>query len=334
MRTDAGDRRRWGWLFVVSYVCLLGAHRLSFFIGTAALGVVALVALAGNRRQAPRGLVLLGLPVLLLAIPTVMDLRSRGGGGYQSYKAYLLTKLDWSFVLRDLSWFAVALGAAALALVLRAKPFGKLETWLPIGLLVAVIAYGYSWVLHVPGFYNRASYYLPVVLALVLAAGTPLALRAVPTRIVVAVFVVALTLTGASAASRAGEARDFYRIADRAALRGIAYLKPLLQPGDVVVTDRCWSFMGAWLVHVPMIAAMDPEDIGPAAEVPLAREARAIFRGGPAGRATARRVRARWLLQDPSCPAARRPQLNPPAYAQARFLSYRLAIYRLQPERG
>ena len=52
---------------------------------------------------------------------------------------------------------------------------------------------------------------------------------------------------------------------------------------EVVVTDRCWSFLATWLLHTRTLPALDPADIQPKAELRGARRPRAILDGTPAG---------------------------------------------------
>ena len=84
-----------------------------------------------------------------------------------------------------------------------------------------------------------------------------------------------------------------------------------LRPGEVVVTDRCWSFQAAWLLH-RTLAALEPEDIQPSAELRRARQARAVLDGTPAGMALARRLGVRFLVVDPTCADARERPTRPP----------------------
>ena len=37
-------------------------------------------------------------------------------------------------------------------------------------------------------------------------------------------------------------------------------LAAVLRPREVVVTDRCWSFLATWLLHTRTLAALEPQD--------------------------------------------------------------------------
>jgi hypothetical protein len=102
-----------------------------------------------------------------------------------------------------------------------------------------------------------------------------------------------------------------------------------LQPGEVVVTDRCWSFQATWLLRTRTLAALEPEDIQPKAELRLARQAREVLDGTPEGLALARRLGVRYLLVDPTCTDARSRPLKPPAVGTPLFVSKRLVVLRL-----
>ena len=97
--------------------------------------------------------------------------------------------------------------------------------------------------------------------------------------------------------------------------------------------NRCWSFLGTWLLHTRTLPALLPQDIGPAAEVPFARRAQAILDGTPQGLADARRLGARFLIVDPQCVDGSGRPLPPPVVGEPVFVSRRLAVLRL-PERG
>jgi hypothetical protein len=97
----------------------------------------------------------------------------------------------------------------------------------------------------------------------------------------------------------------------------------------VVVTDRCWSFLTTWLLHTRTIAALEPEDIGPPAELRRARQARAVLDGTPAGMASAARLGVRYLIVDPTCTDTQERPTKPPAVGTPVFLSKRLVVLRL-----
>jgi hypothetical protein len=129
--------------------------------------------------------------------------------------------------------------------------------------------------------------------------------------------------------NQADNVRRFYGFTDAASLRGLDVLSARLRPHDVVVTDRCWSFLATWLVHTRTLPALAPEDIGPAAEVPFAREARAVLAGQPAGLQRAHRLGARYIVVDPTCVDADSRPLPPPVVGEPIYVSRRLAVLRL-----
>ena len=111
--------------------------------------------------------------------------------------------------------------------------------------------------------------------------------------------------------------RDFYAFSDNASLRGLDAVSRALRPGEVVVTDRCWSFQATWLLHTRTLArARAREDIQPRAELRRARQARAVLDGTPAGMALARRLGVRFLVVDPTCVDARERPPHPPRWAR------------------
>ncbi|MFL5869239.1 MAG: hypothetical protein ACJ766_19215, partial [Thermoleophilaceae bacterium] len=112
-------------------------------------------------------------------------------------------------------------------------------------------------------------------------------------------------------------------------VRGLDAVSAQLRPREVVVTDRCWSFLATWLLHTRTLPALDPADIQPKAELPRARQAHAVLSGSPEGRALARRLHVRFLLVDPGCSSANGQPTKPPRLGRPVFVSRRLVILRL-----
>ena len=140
----------------------------------------------------------------------------------------------------------------------------------------------------------------------------------------------ALALATAVAAwSQADDVRRFYQFADRGSLRGLRHLSNALRPNEVVVTDRCWSFLGTWLLHTPTLPALDPVDIQPAAELPFARRARAVLEGGSRGRAITRNLGIRYAIVDPTCPSATGEAASRSRAGRPAFVSGRLVVLRI-----
>jgi hypothetical protein len=196
----------------------------------------------------------------------------------------------------------------------------------PLCLLAVTVALAYGWLLHVPLPYFRMAYFLPVALAPLVAVALTRLLN--PRRAAAAGAVACLAIT-AFAWVQTSNVRDFYAFANGASLRGLDAVAAELRPGEVVVTDRCWSFLSTWLLHTPTIAALEPEDIGPRAEVRPARQARAVLDGTPGGMAAARALGVRYLVVDPTCTDTQERPTRPPAVGRPVFLSRRLVILKL-----
>jgi hypothetical protein len=189
-----------------------------------------------------------------------------------------------------------------------------------------IAALAYSYLIHVPLAYSRMAYYLPVALAPLVAVALLRVLRARGAALA------GLAAAGVIAAFAWGDdrdVRDFYAFANPASLRGLDAVATTLHPGDVVVTDRCWSFQATWLLHTRTIAALEPEDIQPKAELARARQARAVLDGTPEGMALARRLRIRYLLVDPTCTDAHARPTRPPRVGAPIYLSKRLVVLEL-----
>jgi hypothetical protein len=119
-----------------------------------------------------------------------------------------------------------------------------------------------------------------------------------------------------------------YRFASPASLKGLDAVSATLRPGEVVATDRCWSFLTTWLLHTRTLPALDSVDIQPKAELPVAKKARAVMQGTPGGLALRRRLRIRYLVTDPTCRDAEGQHLHPPPVASPLFVSGRLVVFR------
>jgi hypothetical protein len=310
-------------------VGLAASHRLSLAVGaaTGALVLLAGLVLTRDRRSFARALARTGAFAALLAPGVAYDLITRGRtfGGTQDYTAYLATKVDFDLLLRDLTTpFAAAAALALVAVVVRRR---GLRLVIPVVALLAVVAgFAHAWVLELPLHYTRMAYYLPVALVLLVAAAVAAWPRA---GLAPAAGLVLAVVTGVAAWGQSDDVRRFYQFADAGSLRGLAHLKAALEPREVVVTDRCWSFLGTWLLQTRTLPALYPVDIQPKAELPFARAARAILEDRPRGPALVRRYGIRYAIVDPTCGSAEGPvepvRIGPPV-----FVSQRLVVVRIR----
>jgi uncharacterized membrane protein len=308
---------------------LLASHRLSGIVGLAVCGLVALACCVSRerRRRALRDAVALVLIAAIGGAGVLADLvsRERTFGGSLPYTDYLDTKLNLTLALRDVSpMLAIATAVALVLVATRHRRDGAL--WGPLALLAASAALAVAWVVHIPNYYARMVFYAPVAAAPLVAAAAA-SIR--PRALVAAAAATGIALTAASAWSEAANVRNYYTFVTPAALRGLDALSAVLAPGEVVVTDRCWSFLATWLLHTRTLAALEPQDIQPAAELPFAREAQQILDGTPAGLARARVLGVRYVVVDPVCPGPSGAALPPPGAGRPVFESARLAILRL-----
>jgi len=314
-------------------IALAAAHRLTFVVGAlafAAVVVIALVALQRDRRRVLVGLGRTAAAVVVLGGGVAADLlaREQTFGGTQSYHAYLNTKLQFDYLARDLTYAFTAAGVLALIYLATTRRL-RTRLVLPLACLLAVtLALTFSWVIHVPLSYLRMAYYVPLPLAVAVA----IVLSAQPRRWRAVAGAAAVALVAATAViawGQAGAVRRFYAFTDRASLRGLDLVARNVRPNEVVVTDRCWSFQTAWLLHTRTLAALDPADIQPKAELPRARLASAILQGTPAGRAAARRLGVRFLITDPTCQTTSGQEASPPLQGQPVYASATLAVFNL-----
>ena len=314
----------------VVLVGIAATHRLSLIVtlGAAALVIVGRLLVREGRGRAARDAGVVAGLAALLGVGVWVDLvtRQRTFGGTQPYTAYLDTKVDLGLAVRDISpVLAAALGAALVVVAVWRRSDRAL--WPAIAMLAVSAGLAYVWLLHVPNYYARMVFFVPVAAAPVVAA---VVVRMRPVALVAALTVVAVAFTTVQSYDQAPRTRAFYAFANPVSLRGLDALAPILRPDEVVVTDRCWSFLGTWLLHTRTLPALIPQDIQPKAELVRARQARAILDGTPAGRAQARTLAVRYALMDPLCPAADGSLPTPPPGASVVFASPRLAILRLR----
>ena len=314
--------------FGVTLLALAAAHRLSLVVGLGALAIMAGTAfvLGGLRRMT--GAVLTAVAaIVVLGGGVVYDLveRQRTFGGTLSYADYKASKLPVVHTAKDLTLVFTA--AALIALVVCVRRAARDRALIPpLAMLAFTIAGAYAWIVHLPLGYLRMAYYLPLALVpLVAVALTGLA-RA---RVTIVAGVVLALVVAAFAWPAAHNVRFFYGFANPASLRGLDAVAARLRPNEVVVTDRCWSFLATWLLHTRTLPALYPVDIQPKAELVRANEAHAILDGTPAGQALARRLGVRFLLVDPTCPDPDGHALAPPSVGEPVFTSERLVVLKL-----
>jgi hypothetical protein len=327
LATGPLDRRTTLGMAIV-VVGLAATHRSSFTIGLAAGALVVLAALPARRGAILRDVGWTAIVAIVLGVGVAADLyaRQKTFGGSLPYTDYLTTKIDLSLAVRDLTWVLVAGAGAALVALLAV---GRVDRawWPALALAVVCCALGYAWEVHLSYYYARVVFYLPIAAAPIVAAGLVRLPRAgLVGGILVAVAVVAL-IPGSWHQAR--QNRAFYTFADPVSMRGLDALAKQLRPGEVVVTDRCWGFLGTWLLSTPTLAALEPEDIQPKAELTGAEQALSILRETPAGLALARRLQVRYLVVDPACPVGSGGIAPPPPHGRAVFASPDLAIIRL-----
>ena len=134
----------------------------------------------------------------------------------------------------------------------------------------------YAWIVHVPAAYFRMAYFLP--LALVPLGGGAL-VRLLPARAAAVVGGGAALVIAGFAWPQAEKVRDFYAFSNSGSLRvSMPWAGP--PPGRGGGHGPLLELPGG-LAAAPL-AALEPEDIQPSAELRRARQARAVLDGTPA----------------------------------------------------
>jgi len=314
----------------VTVVALAATHRLSLVVGlaTLAVSVAAALLLATDRRAVVRGVLVAATAGIVVSPGVVYDLvtRARTFGGTLSSRAYLSSKIDLGLLIRDLTIpFVAAVAIAALFAFSRSRRDRALVPLLCM--LVVVAGMAVSWLVEFPLSYTRMAYYLPLSLVPLAA----IAIWRLPRGrwLAPAAAGVLTAYLAAVSFSQADDVNRFYSFANPGSVRGLDAVSAQLRPREVVVTDRCWSFLATWLLHTRTLPALDPADIQPKAELPRARQAHAVLSGSPEGRALVRRLHVRFLLVDPGCSSANGQPTKPPRLGRPVFVSRRLVILRL-----
>jgi hypothetical protein len=314
--------------FGATLLALAAAHRLSLVVGLGALAVMAAAAFVlGGLRRMTGAVLTAAAAVVVLGGGVVYDLveRQRTFGGTLSYADYKASKLPVVHTAKDLTLVFTA--AALIALVLCLRRAGRDRELVPVlALLAFTIAGAYAWIVHLPLGYLRMAYYLPLALVPLVAVALATHARA---RVTVLMGAVLSAVVFAFAWPAAHNVRFFYGFANPASLRGLDAVAAQLHPDEVVVTDRCWSFLATWLLHTRTLPALYPVDIQPKAELARANEAHAILDGTPEGQVLARRLGVRFLLVDPTCPDPNGNALAPPRVGEPVFTSERLLVLKL-----
>jgi hypothetical protein len=314
--------------FGATLLALAAAHRLSLVVGLGALAVMAAAAFVlGGLRRMTGAVLTAAAAIVVLGGGVVYDLveRQRTFGGTLSYADYKASKLPVVHTAKDLTLVFTA--AALIALVLCLRRAGRDRELVPVlALLAFTIAGAYAWIVHLPLGYLRMAYYLPLALVPLVAVALATHARA---RVTVLMGAVLSAVVFAFAWPAAHNVRFFYGFANPASLRGLDAVAAQLHPDEVVVTDRCWSFLATWLLHTRTLPALYPVDIQPKAELARANEAHAILDGTPEGQVLARRLGVRFLLVDPTCPDPNGNALAPPRVGEPVFTSERLLVLKL-----
>ncbi len=314
--------RRWSAVLALGLVTLLAAHRLTFLIAVLSL-VLCFGFAAWMRFRATLRFSLWTLSfAAVLGAGVLVDVarRTTDAKGIQDYRAYLDTKVDWSYVSRDLTTLLCVLGVLALVVVLAARPLRADPARLVLFFLLAtVLALSYGWLVHFPTDYTRPAYYLP----LVVSAAIGIAWAVLSPRFVLgAVAVVAVAAF--QSWNLAPTLRSYYGYVNQESLTGLDKLETRTRPGTAVVTDACWGFLSTWLLRKPVLAAQAPSMILPKWEVEPAAVARRVLQGD--GR-LARRMDVRYALIDPRCTGD---PVAPPRIGRTIFASRRLVVLDLQ----
>jgi hypothetical protein len=325
--------RRWAAFLAIAFIALAAAHRLTFMIAFTAFALTAVCLLVRNWRASIHFLSWTAAFSLTIGGGVIVELIHQKvaiGGINDDFHKFLSTKVDWTLTGRDLTTAFGVTGALALAALLLAPPIRRDPARLVfVALFLGILGFSYAWIAHFPWAYNRAPYYLPLLLSVAVGAAWAASL---PRWTLIGAVALIVTMS-ADARDLAPVYRSFYGYANRGSLTGLEYVKKHSGSNEVVVTDTCWGFLSPWLLGEQVIAAQDPELIFPKAEVGPAETARRILYGGPTGAILAQRLNARYALIDPLCTHQTGTPVAPPDVGRPVFASTRLIVLDLRAGR-
>ena len=246
-------------------VALAAVHRFSFVLGL--LAVVGSLAFGLVRR--PGAIARFAGWTIVAAV--VQGRRSRStssgatprSGGRRGTRRSSRRKVDWELVARDLTWPVVIAGLVALVAVLVVPPFlSDTSRFVLAGLAVSILALTYAWIAHVPTGYNRAAYFVPLLLAPTLG----LLASKVPPIVAIAA---AAALVGVRPPRRATSPGTTAASTVTSTQRASA-VSATSASGPAATTRSSPTSAGVlstWLLQRPVLAALDPALTLPKREV-------------------------------------------------------------------
>ncbi len=309
-------------------------HKLTFSVAAVTVALAVLIGLLGRERQRlVRGSVLTVATVVVMGAGVAYDLITRGRtfGGTPGASAYEGAHVRLGLTVNDLTWpFAIlALAAVVLALVWVRGDRRLIPVLCAIPVSAALV--GFAWVFGLAGHYFRLAYFLPIALVPLVAIALARLLRP---RVAALACAVLAAVTAGFAWVQAENVHDFYSFVNPTSVRALDRVAADLRPREIVTTDRCWSFLSTWLLHTRTLPALEPEDVLPKAELPLARKGRLAMSGTPAGAAFARRNGIRYAIVDPTCGDLSGNPVRATRAGRPVFVSKRLVVLRLSWRRG
>lgn len=363
-RPEQFDRRAEFGL-AITILGVVAAHRLTavFLAGTLLLVLLAAAAFG------PRRALLLSAGRTLaftagLGLVMAFDLRQRAAdaGGTLPYTSYLNTKVDVELAVRDLTLLLVAIAVVGVLVLLAARRLPR-AVWPALALAIVTTLLAWAWVVHLPLYYSRIVFFLPLPLALLAGAGASalaawsrgaslkswaddpgevlpdgaqlggpkpsLGRRRAAAASAVVAFIAAVGFTLPHVWKQTDEVRQYYAFASPVSLQVLDELAPRLEPGEIVATDRCWSFLATWLLHTRTYPALEEQDIQPKAELVVARQSAAILHGTQEGRRLIRELPVRYAVLDPTCPVNGE-RFRPPG--ELLFTGDRMAVIKLDAD--
>jgi hypothetical protein len=307
-------------------------HLTTLWLGLSlAGGALAMLLLQGRPAARRLAVVLPGLAVLALPVwleAQALWVRAGREALLQGGPRFADTRIDWDTWMRLVGPASLLVLGAGGWLFLRSSRVPAAARVALVAWVLVTLGLGFAW----PGFVSyRALYFLGVPSALgaaALVARDSLRPRPIEALLTIGLGVGALAL-GRHAAARADALQP-------GVLAGLAFVRSVSSPSDIVVIGPYLGFHAGRLLERPLLVAMEPHNVGNWEELPYASLATGVLRGTPGALDEAARRGARFIVvlnRDWEWPDPKQTQAALRAQPRLRrvFDNDALTVYQVRP---
>jgi len=303
--SEGRERRRLQVSFAALAATCAAVQPLTAIVAFATVALIFISSAVGSRGRSLKTLAQAAAFSAVFATPIAIDYVNRLGklGVVADYKNFLSTRIKWEETLTNglLPATIVGLSLAGIAVAAARQRSRPLAVGVGFSILVC-IAYSQLWQLQIAGEYRRAVFIAAPMLAIGFGGLGFLVrmLNPIPRAAVLLLVGAGITVT----LSQWPQANvNYYGTVTAKRAAAVEFVGLQAQSAsESIVTDSCWAFPTLGLTRAAVYGALEPQQIGPQAEVAPARLAALIIGGRDRGFAIADRLRVGWSLYDPRCP--------------------------------